>query len=125
MICYTEPRIDPWALSVYSYFFTVCLIFLMMTILGFVALPEISNIHGVIIMCHVASLTTMYTSLGAIHLRDMVTVDTESKMAYVVLGSFDFIVTFQTWSFTSSNISRCVGPFLLVIFIHLVECNEL
>ena len=87
MVCHSEPHRDLRARSLYPYFFMMCFIFLVMTFLGFVALPKIGNIHGVIIMCHVTSLAAMYISLGTIHLRSRVTVEPNSKIAYKVFGS--------------------------------------
>ena len=44
--------------------------FLMATVLVYVLIPEMQNIHGVNVMCHCASLATTFITFGIIKLND-------------------------------------------------------
>lgn len=41
----------------------------MVTFIVYAIIPEIRNVHGISIMCHVASLTVMYIGLGIIQMK--------------------------------------------------------
>ena len=59
---------DQWALTIYPYFLFISSLFLVATFVVYAILPEIRNMHGVTIMCHVASLAVMYMGMGIIQL---------------------------------------------------------
>lgn len=56
------------ALAIFPYFLLISSIFLIATFIVYAVIPEIRNIHGVSIMCHVASLAVMYIGLAIIQL---------------------------------------------------------
>ena len=58
------------AIQMYPYFLFISSVFLITTFVVYSILPEMRNIHGVTIMCFVASLTCMYVGLGIIQLRN-------------------------------------------------------
>ncbi len=57
-----------WVFRLYPYLLYVSSAFLIATFVVYAIIPEIrNNVHGISIMCHVASLAVMYIGLGAIH----------------------------------------------------------
>ena len=76
----------PWNMFIYPYFLMLSSVFLVITFLVYVALPEIRNIHGVTIMCQVASLAVMYISLALIQLNVGDDVDFVSLLICKTLG---------------------------------------
>ena len=56
------------AIQMYPYFLFISSLFLIATFVVYSILPEMRNIHGVTIMCFVASLTCMYVGIGIIQL---------------------------------------------------------
>lgn len=62
------PRSEVVAMSVFPFFLFISSIFLIATFVVYALLPEIRNVHGVTIMCHVASLAVMYVGLASIQL---------------------------------------------------------
>ena len=75
MICFPEQEKDPNNISIYRWFLLVSSVFLIMTFIVYAVLPEIQNIHGVTIMCHVASLAVMYITFAMIQLQFGVAID--------------------------------------------------
>ena len=67
------PMEEDVALKIYPYILFFTSLFLILTFVVYTILPEIRNIHGVTVMCLVASMTTMYIGLGIIQLvsKDM------------------------------------------------------
>ena len=56
-----------WLLSAYPYIFYISSIFLIATFMVYAIIPELrNNVHGISIMCQVASLAVMYIGLGTI-----------------------------------------------------------
>ena len=65
----------------------VSAIFLIITFMVYAVLPEIQNIHGVTIMCHVASLAVMYITFALIQLHVGVYFDSTSTKICIALGT--------------------------------------
>ena len=53
----------------YPYFLFVSSIFLIATFVVYAIIPEIQNVHGISIMCHVVALAVMYIGLGIIQIN--------------------------------------------------------
>lgn len=74
LVCFPEaPKLtedDKLVLAVFPYFLLVSSLFLIATFVVYAILPEIRNIHGVTIMCHVGSLAVMYIGLAIIQLDE-------------------------------------------------------
>ena len=81
------PRSEIVAMKVFPFFLFVSSIFLIATFVVYALLPEIRNVHGVTIMCHVASLAVMYIGLACIQLLSL------PDGACVGLGKFHFILS--------------------------------
>ena len=56
-------------LDVYPYTFLVSSVFTMATFVVHAILPELRNIHGVVIMCYLASMSATYVGFGIIQLH--------------------------------------------------------
>ncbi len=56
-----------WVYQLFPPLLILSSVFLIATFIVYAIIPEIRNIHGISIMCHVASLATMYIGLGAIN----------------------------------------------------------
>ena len=73
MICFADqsetPPAEQLVLAIFPYLMFISSIFLIATFVVYAIIPEIRNIHGVTIMCHVASLATTYICLGIIQLN--------------------------------------------------------
>ena len=69
MICFPEPIKDSNSISIYRWFLLVSSVFLIMTFIVYAVLPEMQNIHGVTIMCHVACMAVMYITFAMIQLQ--------------------------------------------------------
>ena len=86
MICFAEESETPpevqLVLAIFPYLMFISSIFLIATFVVYAIIPEIRNIHGVTIMCHVASLATTYICLGIIQLDPML-----PKLACIGLGN--------------------------------------
>ncbi len=54
---------------IYPYLMFISSIFLIVTFIVYAIIPEIRNVHGICIMCHVAALTVMYIGLGLIRMK--------------------------------------------------------
>ena len=72
LTCFPPPKEESsdllLALSIYPYIMFFSSIFLVATFVVYALTPEIRNIHGVSVMCHVASLFVTYIGLGTIQL---------------------------------------------------------
>ncbi len=56
-----------WLISAYPYIFYISSTFLIATFIVYAIIPELrNNVHGISIMCQVASLAVMYIGLGTI-----------------------------------------------------------
>ncbi|XP_057366331.1 LOW QUALITY PROTEIN: G-protein coupled receptor Mth2-like [Daphnia carinata] len=80
--------------KVFPYLLLVSSLFLVATFVVYAIIPEIRNIHGVTIMCHVASLAVMYIGLCVIQLGSEMPDGACVGLAVVV--HFAFLSTF-TW----------------------------
>jgi len=97
MICFPEQEKDPNNISIYRWFLLVSSVFLIMTFIVYAVLPEIQNIHGVTIMCHVASLAVMYITFAMIQLQFGVAIDANHLcIALAVIAHFTWLASF-TW----------------------------
>ncbi|XP_046644908.1 G-protein coupled receptor Mth2-like isoform X2 [Daphnia pulicaria] len=81
-------------LKVFPYFLFLSSLFLTATFVVYAMIPEIRNIHGVTIMCHVASLAVMYIGLCVIQLGPQLPDGVCVGLAVIV--HFTFLSTF-TW----------------------------
>ncbi|KAI9557713.1 hypothetical protein GHT06_017542 [Daphnia sinensis] len=81
-------------LKVFPYFLFVSSLFLIATFVVYAMIPEIRNIHGVTIMCHVASLAVMYIGLCVIQLGSEM--PDGACVGLAVIVHFTFLSTF-TW----------------------------
>ena len=97
MICMPDQPEDSLNMLIYPYFLIVSSIFLIITFLVYVALPEIRNIHGVTIMSQVASLAVMYITLGLIQLHVGGYDDPVSYRICIVLGIELFFFQISSW----------------------------
>ena len=97
MICMPDQPEDSLNMLIYPYFLIVSSIFLIITFLVYVALPEIRNIHGVTIMSQVASLAVMYITLGLIQLHVGGYDDPVSYRICIVLGIELFVFQISSW----------------------------
>ena len=64
----TLPEDKQLAITIYPFLLFISSLFLIATFVVYAILPGIRNIHGVTIMCFVASLTCMYVGIGIIQL---------------------------------------------------------
>ncbi len=71
-------------LTVLSYLLFIASIFLMVTFLVYLVIPEIRNIHGVTVMCYCASLAATFITLGIINVK---TNDFDTSSC-IVLGNY-------------------------------------
>lgn len=55
-------------LSIYPYFLLISSFFLIVTFVIYALLPELQNVHGLTVMCYVASMAVLYVGLGIIML---------------------------------------------------------
>ncbi len=55
-------------LLIYPYFLLISSFFLIVTFVVYALLPELQNIHGLTVMCYVASMAVLYVGLGTIML---------------------------------------------------------
>ena len=62
---------QPKGLDVYPYTLIVSSVFAMATFVVHVILPELRNIHGVNIMCYLASMSATYVGFGFIQLHSL------------------------------------------------------
>jgi len=102
MVCFPEQPEDPWNMLIYRYFLIVSSLFLILTFIVYAVLPEIRNIHGVTIMCHVASKAVMYITFALIQLNVGVYDDPVSHRICITLA----VTSHFTWlaSFTWLNV---------------------
>lgn len=57
------------ALQIYPYFLLISSLFLIATFIVYCILPEIrNNVHGVSVMCFIASLTSFYIGMAVVQL---------------------------------------------------------
>lgn len=91
LTCFIDDPVPPsekLTMDIYPYILIISSIFLIMTFIVYAILPEIRNIHGVTIMCHVASLAVMYIGLATIQLGSSL-----PQSSCVILGKLDSLMT--------------------------------
>ena len=66
----TLPEDKQLAITIYPLLLFISSLFLIATFVVYAILPGMRNIHGVTIMCFLASLTCMFIGLGIIQLWD-------------------------------------------------------
>ena len=86
MICFPDEIEDPMSMYIYRYVLIVSSVFLMLTFMVYAVLPEIQNIHGVTVMCYVASSAVMYITFALIQFKVGVLVDDVSNEICIALG---------------------------------------
>jgi G protein-coupled receptor Mth (Methuselah protein) len=86
LICLSASELDPdeqIVLTVLSYLLFIASIFLIVTFLVYLVIPELRNIHGVTVMCYCASLAATFITLGIIQLKNDF-----DRSSCIVLGNY-------------------------------------
>ena len=68
IVCYGDEeenlKEDAWVLNIFSYVLLISSIFLIATFVVYALVPEMRNLHGLSVMCQVASLAVTYILLA-------------------------------------------------------------
>ena len=68
IVCYSDEeenlKEDAWVLNIFSYVLLISSIFLIATFVVYALVPEMRNLHGLSVMCQVASLAVTYILLA-------------------------------------------------------------
>ena len=81
LICLSASTLEQ-KVTFLSYLLFIASIFLMVTFLVYLVIPELRNIHGVTVMCYCASLAATFITIGIINLKNDF-----DKSSCIVLGN--------------------------------------
>ena len=134
IICLPEQPLESWTIIIYRYFLVVSSVFLVLTFAVYSAIPEIRNIHGVTIMCYVASMAVMYITFALIQFKFGAYGNPTSNRICIALGRWFidyypsrfllFIVNVLTIDGLLSNFYSCDCPLFLAVIFYLDQCHE-
>ncbi|KAI9563478.1 hypothetical protein GHT06_010941 [Daphnia sinensis] len=99
----TQKQDTQLAIGMFPYFLFIFTVFLIATFLVYASIPELRNVHGVTVMCYVASLAVTYVGLGINQLR---TEDSVECIIVAVIVHYAFLSTFSWLSVFSFDIWR-------------------
>jgi len=108
--------------NLYPYFLFVSSAFLVATFIVYAIIPELRNIHGVSIMCHVSSLAVTYIGLGLMQTIMHFFNDEACIITGIIFKNIYFMISpsLIDWILIlRSNYSLRIS-----ICVHLAQCHE-